>query len=38
MGAVYSREMRAYFTSPLGYAVLAILFCFSGFRIYQYPC
>ncbi len=36
MGAIYSREMRAYFTSPLGYAVLAILFCFSGFLFYSY--
>ena len=36
MSAVYKREMRAYFTSPLGYAVLAILFAFSGFLFYSY--
>ncbi len=34
MSAVYKREMRAYFTTPLGYAVLAMLFCFSGFLFY----
>lgn len=36
MSAVYKRELRAYFTSPLGYAVLAILFCFSGLLFYSY--
>jgi len=36
MSAIYKREMRAYFTSPLGYAVLAILFAFSGFLFYSY--
>ncbi len=30
MGAVYRKEMRSYFTSPLGYAVLGIFYFFCG--------
>ncbi len=30
MSAVFKREFRAYFTSPIGYIVLAIFFLFSG--------
>ena len=30
MLAIYKREMRAYFTSPLGYAFLAVFFLFNG--------
>lgn len=36
MRAVFKREFRAYFTSPLGYFVLAIVFLFSGFFFYMY--
>lgn len=31
MGAIYRRELMAYFTSPLGYVYSAIFFAFSGF-------
>ena len=34
MRAVFKREMRAYFTSPLGYAVLAAVFIFAGIFFY----
>jgi hypothetical protein len=31
MSAIYKREMRAYFTSPIGYIFVAIFFALSGF-------
>lgn len=31
MKAIYKREMFAYFTSPIGYVVLAFALCISGF-------
>ena len=31
MTAVFKREFRSFFTSPVGYVVLAVLFCFSGY-------
>lgn len=31
MTAIYRREMRAYFTSPIGYIFVAIFFALSGF-------
>ena len=36
MRAVFKREFRAYFTSPLGYVVMAIVFFFSGIFFYSY--
>ena len=30
MGAIYKRELNAYFASPLGYAYMAVYFLFSG--------
>lgn len=30
MGAIYKREVRAYFNSPLGYVIIAIIFSMSG--------
>ena len=30
MGAIYKRELKSYFTSPIGYVVLAIFFVFAG--------
>lgn len=30
MQAIYKREMRAYFTSPIGYIFVAIFFCANG--------
>ena len=31
MGAIYKRELKAYFTSSLGFVVLAIMFFFFGY-------
>ncbi len=31
MGAIYKREMRAFFTSPIGYVILGIFYFFLGF-------
>lgn len=36
MIAVFKREFRAYFTSPLGYVVLALIFALSGVYFYVY--
>lgn len=36
MRAVFKREFRSYFTSPLGYFVLATVFVFSGLFFYMY--
>ncbi|MBQ7045440.1 MAG: ABC transporter permease [Clostridia bacterium] len=36
MSAIFKREMRAYFTSPIGYIQMAISFLFSGFYFYVY--
>ena len=36
MGAVFRRELRAFFTNPIGYVVLAVLFCVSGYFFFQY--
>jgi ABC-2 type transport system permease protein len=36
MSAVFKREFRTYFTAPIGYFVLAIVFVFSGFFFYTY--
>ncbi len=36
MSAVFKREFKSFFTSPVGYFVLAILFFFSGFFFYVY--
>ena len=34
MTAIYMREMRSYFTSPIGYIFTAIYFAVSGFCFY----
>lgn len=31
MSAIFKREFKTYFTSPIGYIVLAIMFCFAGY-------
>ena len=31
MGAVFKREMRSFFNTPIGYVVMAVIFCLSGF-------
>ena len=36
MGAVFRREFKSYFTNPIGYVVLAVLFCVSGYFFYIY--
>ena len=35
MSAIFKREFKAFFTSPVGYFVLAVLFAFSGFFFFQ---
>lgn len=36
MSAVFRREMKAFFTSPVGYFVLALMFAFSGYFFLLY--
>lgn len=36
MSAVFKRELRAFFTNPIGYVVLAVLFCVSGYFFFHY--
>lgn len=36
MSAVFKKEFRSYFTSPIGYCVLAVIFFFSGFTFFMY--
>ena len=36
MGAVFKREFRSFFTSPVGYIVFAVLFAFSGYFFCMY--
>lgn len=36
MGAVFRREFKSFFTNPIGYVVLAVLFCISGYFFYAY--
>ena len=35
MSAIYRRELGSYFTSPIGYAVLAAFMFFSGIFFYS---
>ncbi len=36
MNAIFRRELRAFFTNPIGYVVLAVLFAISGFFFFLY--
>ncbi len=36
MTAVFKREFRSFFATPIGYIVMAILFFFSGYFFYSY--
>lgn len=36
MSAIFRRELRAFFTNPIGYVVLAALFAISGFFFFLY--
>lgn len=36
MGAVFRRELRSFFTNPIGYIVLAVMFCVSGYFFFTY--
>ena len=36
MSAIFRRELRAFFTNPIGYVVLAVLFGISGFFFFSY--
>lgn len=36
MGAVFKREFKSFFTSPVGYILLAVVTCASGFFFFAY--
>ena len=36
MSAIFKKELRSYFTSPLGYIVLAVVFFFAGLFFFMY--
>lgn len=36
MGAIFRRELRSFFTNPIGYVVLAVLFAISGYFFFYY--
>ncbi len=36
MGAIFKREMRSFFNTPIGYVVMAVVFFFSGLFFYTY--
>lgn len=36
MGAVFRREMSAFFVSPVAYVFLSVFYLFSGFNVYLY--
>lgn len=36
MSAVFKKEFRSYFSSPIGYVVLAIMLVFAGFAFFTY--
>ena len=36
MRAIFKREMRSFFTTPIGYVVMAVVFFFSGLFFYTY--
>lgn len=36
MGAIFRRELRSFFTNPIGYVVLAVLFGISGYFFFYY--
>lgn len=36
MGAIFRRELRSFFTNPIGYVVLAVMFCMSGYFFFNY--
>lgn len=36
MGAIFKREMRSFFKTPIGYVVMAVVFLFSGLFFYTY--
>ncbi len=36
MKAIFKKELRAYFNSPIGYFVIAVMFLFAGFAFFMY--
>ena len=36
MGAIFRRELRSFFTNPIGYVVLAVMFGISGYFFFYY--
>lgn len=36
MGAIFRRELRSFFANPIGYVVLAVMFCISGYFFFYY--
>lgn len=36
MGAIFRRELRSFFTNPIGYVVLTVMYCLSGYFFFHY--
>ena len=36
MGAIFRRELRSFFTNPIGYIVLAVMYCVSGYFFFHF--
>ena len=36
MGAIFRRELRSFFTNPIGYVVLAVMYALSGYYFFQH--
>ena len=36
MGAIFRREFKSFFTNPIGYVVLAVMYCLSGYFFFHY--
>ncbi|MBR3400604.1 MAG: ABC transporter, partial [Parasporobacterium sp.] len=36
MTAVFKREFRAYFRTPLGYVIIAVAYFFTGYYFFSY--
>lgn len=36
MSAIFRRELRSFFTNPIGYVVLAVMYCVSGYFFFHF--